>query len=34
MSQNAKDMISPGLVYTEMVLDKIVAKVDEVQNYN
>lgn len=34
MSQNAKDMISPGLVYTEMVLDKVVAKVDEVQNYN
>ena len=33
MSQNAKEMIEPGLVYTEMVLDKVVSKVDEIQNY-
>jgi hypothetical protein len=27
-------MINPALVYSEMVLDKVVAKVNEVQNYN
>lgn len=34
MAQNTKEMINPALVYSEMVLDKVVAKVNEVQNYN
>ena len=34
MAKNTKEMINPALVYSEMVLDKVVAKVNEVQNYN
>lgn len=30
MAKNTKEMINPALVYSEMVLDKVVAKVNEV----
>ena len=34
MVKNTKEMINPGLVYTEMMLDQVLTKVVEVQNYN
>jgi len=34
MVLNTKEMVSPGLVYTEMVLDQAVSKISEVQSMN
>ena len=34
MAKNTQEMIAPGLVYTEMLLDQAVTKIAEVQNLN
>lgn len=34
MVKNTVDMLNPGLVYTEMILDQSIGKISEVRNMN